>query len=676
MNDRDRAARRIDELRRLIRHHDRLYYGLAAPEISDFEYDRLFAELQRLEEEHPELASPTSPTRRVGGDPLEELASAEHRVPMLSLDNSYSLQELRAWYDRMCRELDRPPDALAAELKIDGISISLTYVGGRIATALTRGDGLMGDDVTAAARTVRGLPLEVEGAPPRLEVRGEVYMPRSAFREVNRRRREAGESEFANPRNAAAGAIRLLDSRETARRRLALWCFQVVDADGWDLVSHVESLERLGSLGFPVSPGLCRCADLGEAERFIDDVAGRRAELDFDTDGVVVKLDSIAEQRKVGATARAVRWAVAFKFPPEGVATVLEDIVVQVGRTGVLTPVAVLEPVTVAGSTVSRATLHNFDEVERLDVRIGDTVLVAKGGDVIPRVDGVAIDRRPVGSSAFPIPDRCPVCGTPVVKDPGEVALRCPNDRCPAVVASRLRHFVSRGAMEVEGLGGRLLDQLAREGLVSDAASLWDLEAEQLHELPGWGERSAAKLLQELERASRAPLHRLVFGLGIPHVGERSAKMLSQRFGSLDALAGASQEQLEEVDGVGPVMAAAIGDWFAHHENARLVARLRERGVDPRQEPAVDAVLDRPLSGLVFVITGALSEPRPRVRERLERLGATVTGSVSRKTDYLVAGNDAGSKLVRAGELGVEVLDEAGLERLVVERTGRSFWEQ
>ncbi len=671
----EEAARRIDELRRSIRHHDRLYYGRAAPEISDYEYDQLFAELKGLEEEYPELVTPTSPTQRVGGEPLDRLDSAAHRTPMLSLDNSYSVDELRAWYDRMGRELGKPPGALACELKIDGISISLIYRDSRFVSAVTRGDGLVGDDVTVAARTIRGLPLKVDGAPSQLEVRGEVYMSRSAFQEVNRLRLESGESEFANPRNATAGAIRLLNSRETARRKLAMWSYQVVEAEGWEMDSHVESLERLGLLGFPISPGLKRCSDLAEAEAFIDLAGQRRSDLDFDTDGVVVKLDALAEQRSVGATARAVRWAVAFKFPPEGVTTVLEDIIVQVGRTGVLTPVAVLEPVEVAGSTVSRATLHNFDEVARLDVRIGDTVLIAKGGDVIPRLDDVLISERQPGVEPFPIPDRCPVCSTPVERDAGEVALRCPNQRCPAVVASSLRHFVSRRAMEVEGLGEKLLDQLAREGLISDPASLWDLRAEQLEGLAGWGELSAANLLQELDRARTAPLHRLLFGLGIPHVGERSARLLARRFGSLEALAKASTEQLEEVEGVGPVVAASVEGWLAQEGHRALLARLQERGIDPTDDAVDAAAADTPLEGLTFVITGALHEPRPWIRERLEGLGAKVAGSVSGRTSFLVAGSDAGSKLNRAKELGIEVLDEDGLENLVIERTGRSFWE-
>jgi DNA ligase (NAD+) len=675
MTGRRQASRRIDELRRLIRHHDRLYYVLATPAISDFEYDQLFAELKRLEEEHPELVASTSPTQRVGGEPLDGLVQATHVLPMLSLDNSYSKDELRAWYERMCRELGRDPDGLAVELKIDGVSISLIYEGGRLVRAVTRGSGFVGDEVTVNARTIRDLPLEVDDAPPLIEVRGEVYMARSVFDQLNRHRRETDEYEFANPRNATAGAIRLLDPREAAGRRLSVWCYQLARAEGWQLGSHVEDLERLRELGFPVSPGFTRCGGLEEVERFIDRWEGRRADLDFETDGIVVKLDRSSDRDALGATARAVRWAVAYKFQPEGKTTTVRDISVQVGRTGVLTPVAILEPVSVAGSNVSRATLHNFDEVARLDVRIGDTVWITKGGEVIPKVVGVVSGQRPDDAEPFPTPRRCPVCSTTVVQEPGEVALRCPNPECPAVVASGLRHFTSRGAMEIEGLGGRLLDQLAREGLVTDAASLWLLDADRLAELPGWGVLSAGNLMRELDDARGRPLHRLLFALGMPHVGERAARLLAQRFGSLDALAAATSAELEEIEGIGPVMAAAVRDWFAEDRNRGLVKRLKENGVDPRDEVTEDSVSGS-LDGLTVVITGTLSRPRAGLKQRLEELGARVVGSVSRNTSYLLAGTDAGSKLEKARELGVEVLDEDRLEQLVRELSGRDLWEQ
>ena len=657
------VVRRVDELRDLIRHHDHRYYVLADPEITDYEYDLLFSELKELEGDFPDLQSPTSPTQRVGGEPLSGLNQVEHAVPMLSLDNSYSRDELEAWFARLCRELGHDPGGLAAELKIDGVSISLVYVDGKLERAVTRGDGTVGDDVTANARTIRQLPLEVDGLPPLVEIRGEVYLARSTLEELNNERHQEGEREFANPRNAAAGAIRLLDSRQAARRRLGLWCYQVAHAEGHEEDSHVASLEWLLELGFPVSPGLERCPGLAEVEAFIDRWEQRRHDLDYDTDGIVVKADSAAERAALGSTARSVRWAVAYKFPPEGRTTKLLDIVVQVGRTGVLTPVAVLNPVEIAGSTVSRATLHNFDEVVRLDVRIGDTVWVAKGGEVIPKVVGVVAADRGPEAQPHAVPEKCPECGTPVVRELEEVALRCPNPVCPAVTRARLRHFVARGAMEIEGLGGRLLEQLVDAGFVTDEASLWDLEADGLADLPGWGAVSANNLLGELEEARDRPLHRLLFALGIPHVGERAAKVLARRFGSLEALAAAEPEALVEVEGIGPVIAAAVTEWFAGPLRQSLVERLAERGVDPRMK--VDNGMDGSLADRVFVITGSLSRPRRELKEELEKRGASVAGSVSGKTSYLVAGENAGSKLTKARELGVEVIDETELVKML-----------
>jgi len=663
-NERDQSARRAEELRRLIRHHDHRYYILAAPEVTDFEYDQLFAELRELEGRRPELAGPSSPTQRVGGEPLEGLDQVEHAIPMLSLDNSYSRDELHSWHDRVCRELGYPPEAFAAELKIDGVSISLVYIDGKLERAVTRGDGLVGDDVTANARTIRQLPLQVDGLSEIVEVRGEVYLARSVFDDLNRDRRAAGEREFANPRNAAAGAIRLLDPREASRRRLAVWCYQLARADGHEEDSHVAALGWLGDLGFPVSPGLELCSGITEVEAFIERWEARRKDLDYDTDGIVVKVDRKSERAALGNTARSVRWAVAYKFPPEGRTTKLEDILIQVGRTGVLTPVAVLEPVLIAGSTVSRATLHNFDEVARLDARVGDTVWVTKGGEVIPKVVGVVHSERPSGSEPFASPATCPVCETPVERQVEEVALRCPNVDCPAVVGARLRHFVSRGAMEIEGLGGRSLEQLVGAGLVTDEASLWDLESETLAELPGWGEISAANLLGELDEVRARPLNRLLFALGISHVGERAAKLLAVRFGSIDGLIAADAEALEALDGIGPVIAASVTRWFAEGRNMTIVRRLAERGIDPHEQ-VEDTGGVKVLTGSTFVITGALSRPRRELKEVLENLGATVVGSVSSKTSYLVAGENAGSKLAKARELGVEVLDEAGLMKLL-----------
>ena len=658
--DRTEAARRVEELRRVVRRHDHRYYVLADPEVSDFEYDQLYGELVELERQFPELRSTSSPTQRVAGEPLKGLEQVQHAIPMLSLDNSYSKDELRAWFERVSRELGREPEGLAAELKIDGASISLIYVDGRLERAVTRGDGLVGDDVTANVRTIRQLPLIVEGLPPTVEIRGEVYLARSIFRELNRERLATGEREFANPRNAAAGAIRLLDPRQTSHRRLGVWCYQLARADGHGEDSHVAALGMLRGLGFPVSPGLQLCPGIKEVEAYIESWEEKRRDLDYDTDGIVIKIDSASERAAVGATARSVRWAVAYKFPPEGRTTRLTDIVIQVGRTGVLTPVASLEPVTISGSTVSRATLHNFDEVARLDVRIGDTVWVTKGGEVIPKVVGVVTTKRPEDAEPVIGPGVCPVCETPVEREPEEVALRCPNPACPAVVAARLRHFVSRGAMEIDGLGDRMMAQLVEAGMVTDEASLWDLDIDAVAELPGWGETSATNLLAELDEARTQPLHRLLFALGIPHVGERAARLLADRFGSLEMLAATDPEAMEEIDGVGPVIANAVAEWFADARHQNTIRRLAERGIDPHEDPRGSST-QAALAGQTFVLTGSLSRPRRELKEELEGLGATVSASVSRKTSFLVAGEKAGSKLATARELGIEILDEAGL---------------
>jgi len=669
------VASRIDELRREIRRHDHLYYVEADPEISDFEYDQLLAELQRLEASDPSLVTPDSPTQRVGGEPLEGLEQVEHAVPMLSLDNSYSKDELRAWYERAARELDHLPSGLVAELKIDGVSISLIWVDGRFERAVTRGDGRVGDDVTANARTIRALPLQLDGVSGLLEVRGEVYMPRRVFSELNAARREAGEPEFANPRNATAGSIRLLDPRLAASRRLGIWCYAVARGEDRRARRHSDDLRWLEELGLPVSPGWARCDDLDEVIARVDHWEEARIDLDFETDGVVVKLDDPVERAALGSTSRAVRWAVAYKFPPEGRTTRVLDIVVQVGRTGVLTPVAALEPVRIAGSTVSRATLHNFDEVDRLDVRVGDTVWVAKGGEVIPKVVGVVTSERDDDAPPFPTPTECPACGTAVVRIDGEVAVRCPNPVCPAVLGSRLRHFVARGAMDIDGLGEKLLDQLVTEGLVTDAASLWDLDSDRLAELPGWGRVSADNLVRELDQARRRPLERLLFGLGIPLVGERAARELARAFGSVESLAVADEEALVEVDGVGPKMAQSVRRWFADDGNRTLVERLRARGVDPRDTVDDQAADERPLEGTTVVITGTLSRPRPEVARRLEALGAKVTGSVSARTDLLLAGGEAGSKLDRARDLGIEIIDEADLDDRLRQK-GVELWSR
>ncbi|MCS7182307.1 MAG: NAD-dependent DNA ligase LigA [Thermoanaerobaculum sp.] len=658
---------RIDWLRKEIRRHEYLYYVLARPEISDFAFDQLMNELKELEAAHPHLITPDSPTQRVGGAVLEELPQVRHEIPMLSLDNSYNEGELGEWYGRVVRALGRRPDYLVAELKIDGVSLSLTYEQGVLLRAVTRGNGEVGEEVTANAKTIPTVPLRLPEELPLVEVRGEVYLPRHVFLELNRRRREEGEEPFANPRNAAAGSIRLLDSRECARRGLRFIAYQIPRLRGKDLRYHSEALELLAHWGFATNPGWRRCPDVSCVHEFIAQWGERRKSLPFDTDGVVVKVDRLSEQQALGATSKFPRWAVAYKYPPEGERTRVKAIAVQVGRTGTLTPVAELEPVRLAGTTVTRATLHNADEVARLDVRVGDTVWVEKGGDVIPKVVAVDVAQRPEGAPPFVMPGACPVCGTPVVREAGEVAIRCPNPSCPAVQKARLLHFCSRSGMDIQGLGEQRIEQLLRQGLISDPASLWDLNWQQLATLPGWGAKSAENLRIQLEEAKGRPLWRLLVALGIRHVGERAAKLLAAHFGSLDALSTAKREELEAIEGIGPTIAQSVLQFFSSPPGQELVRRLQSRGVDPR-EKGTKAATTAPLAGLAFVLTGTLSRPREQVIALLEGSGAVVSETVSRKTSFLVVGENPGSKLAKARSLGVPVLDEEGLVALLAQK--------
>ena len=660
----------VEDLRRKIRRHEYLYHVLARPEISDLEFDRLMEDLRRLEEAFPDLRSDESPTMRVGGRPLSSLESAAHVTPMLSLDNSYSEAELEEWYGRVRKALGGEAPSLTAELKIDGVSLSLVYENGVLRRAVTRGNGEVGDVVTANARPIAAIPLRLSEDLPLLEVRGEVVMTRSAFEELNRVRREEGEEPFANPRNAAAGAIRLLDPRESASRRLSFFAYQAARLQGGEVLgSHSAGLELLSRLQFPVNPGWRCCPDMAAVREFILLWGARRSELPFAIDGVVVKVDSLVFQQRLGSTSKYPRWAIAFKYPPEGERTRVLGIRIQVGRTGVLTPVADLEPVRLAGSLVSRATLHNAEEVARLDVRVGDSVWIAKGGDVIPKVVAVDPSGRQPDSKPYSMPDNCPACGSVVRREAGEVAVRCPNRACFGVARQRLLHFVSRSGMDIEGLGKRAVEQLTEEGLVSDPASLWELDPKALAGLPGWGVTSAGNLVAQLDRARQRPLWRLLAALGIRHVGERAAKLLAERFGSLGAIQAVGREELETVPGIGPRMAASLVDFFADRENLNLLERLRRAGVDPRTAPAEeDPSASAPLQGLTFVITGTLSRSRPLVKALLEQAGARVADTVSGGTSYLVAGESAGSKLARAGKLGIAVLREDELAALLQEK--------
>jgi len=648
------AAQRVEALREEIRRHERLYYVENRPEITDAEFDRLMHELQELETSHPELGSPDSPTHRVGGAPAEGFETVTHTRPMLSLENAYSWPEAEAWLTRAARILGREPKGFVAELKIDGLSISLRYEGGRLVRGATRGDGVRGDDVTTNVRTIRTVPLKIADTAP-LEIRGEVYYSKKAFERVNAEREAEGEPLFANPRNAAAGTLRLLDSRVTARRRLDAWLYGIVDASPMPRTQE-ETLTRLKSLGFPVSPHWRRCETFEDVRRFVEEWQEQRHDLGFETDGVVIKVDDRATQGELGSTAKSPRWALAYKFPAEEATTVVRDIGVNVGRTGTLTPVAFFDPVQLAGTTVKRATLHNYEDLSRKDVRVGDTVVVEKAGEIIPKVVRVILEKRPADAVPFAMPRNCPECGDPVVREEGEVATRCVNPACPAVVREALRHFCGRRAMDIEGLGEKLIDQLVGAGLLTDVASIYDLKAEDLEQLERWGEKSAGNLLAQIEKSKTNDFSRLLFALGIRHVGEKAARTLALHFGSLDALAAAGEEELQAAEEVGPNTAAAVHAWFSHPRHRELVEKLRAHGVNfeaARPARAASGVL----AGKTVVLTGTLPGiSREEAAERLEAAGARIASSVSKKTDYVVVGESAGSKLEKAKALKVRTV--------------------
>ncbi len=663
-------ADRARELRDRIRRHEELYYVHAAPEISDAEFDALMRELMAIEAADPSLCTPDSPTQRVGGRPADGFATVEHLSPMLSLDNAYDEEELRAFDERVRRGLETSgPVAYVAELKIDGLSIALTYEDGRLVRGATRGDGVRGEDVSANVRTIRALPLRLRGdATGRFEVRGEVFLPRSRFDQINEERREAGEPLFANPRNAAAGAMRNLDPALVARRGLSAWTYQIVTPGrGEGAATHAEMLERLRNWGLPVEPHWERCEGIDAVWRFCEVWRERRQTLQFETDGVVVKLDRLSLRQHLGATSKFPRWATAFKFPAQQATTRLREIAVNIGRTGAATPFAILEPVFVGGSTVSMATLHNPEDLARKDIRAGDTVIVEKAGDVIPRVVGPVLDRRPADSQPWAMPATCPVCGAALVKPEDEVVWRCENASCPAKLKRGLEHFASRYAMNIEGLGEALIDQLVERALVKDVADLYDLDVETLAGLDRMGQKSAAKLVAQIDGSKSNELWRLLNGLGIRHVGERGAQVLADEFGSIDALVAASHDQLQQVREVGPVLAASVRLWCDEPANRALLARLAAAGVRVEAPRRARSEGPGPLTGQTFVITGTLAAlSRDEAVRRIEALGGKVTGSVSRKTTYVVAGTDPGSKLEKARALAVETLDEPAFLTLIM----------
>jgi DNA ligase (NAD+) len=693
---------RVTELRRLIRHHEELYYVANQPEISDAEFDDLMRELLQLEQEHPTLVTPDSPTQRVSGRVSEGFDSVRHAEPMLSLDNAYDEDELRAFDERVRKGLadgGSSPDTIdyVAELKIDGLSIALTYLDGVFTRAATRGDGTTGEDVTRNVRTIRAIPLRLrEAVPGSIEVRGEVYLPRAAFEKMNKERAEAEEILFANPRNAAAGALRQLDPSLVAKRGLGAFTYQLVSGAGASkdaplldveaglqtrLASHADTLERLKQWGLPVEPHWKRCSGIDALVAFCAEWAEKRRTLGFDTDGVVIKVDALERRRTLGTTSKFPRWAVAFKFPAEQKTTLLKEIAVNVGRTGAVTPFAVLEPIFVGGTTVSMATLHNADDIARKDIRAGDWVIVEKAGDVIPRVVGPVLSKRPADSQPWVMPTICPECGSDLHREDEEAVWRCQNVSCPAKLQRGLEHFAGRGAMNIEGLGESLVAQLIESGLVRDYADVYHLQVDQLANLTStsvrgdgktierrFGEKNATKVIEEINRSRTNELWRLIYGLGIRHIGERGAQVLARAFGSMDALRGASLEQLQATNEIGPVLAESLRSWLDEPRNQALLDKLRSEGVRmevPESERAADAG-PKPLAGKTYVITGMLSSmSREAATSALERLGAKVAGSVSKKTTAVFVGEDAGSKAEKAKALGIPMLNEAELQALL-----------
>jgi len=656
----DSRVQRATELRQQLEHHEHQYYVLDQPEISDAEYDVLMRELKALEEAHPELSSSDSPTQRVGGQPREGFVKEAHSSPMLSLDNALNEAELREFDSRVQTLLKGEPYEYVAELKLDGLSMAAQYENGQLRQALTRGDGRVGEEVTGNARTIRSLPLRLRrnAVAAAFEVRGEVVMPRSAFERLNEEQEKQGLKRFANPRNAAAGALRALDPSVTAARRLDYFAYFLLENGKPLLASHWESLERLAAAGFKVNAHRRKCKDLDELLAFIRETEDKRDGLPYETDGVVAKIDSIAQQECLGWTSKAPRWAIAFKYAARQAETILENIEVQVGRTGALTPVAHLKPVIVGGVTVARATLHNEDEIERLGVEIGDTVLIERSGDVIPKI--VRVVEQGKQRHPFRIPKQCPICHGHIVREEGEAASRCVNASCPARLRETLLHFSARGVMDIDGLGDALVDQLLNRGIVHSVADLYQLSVPQLLELERMGEKSATKIIKNIDKSRAQPLARVLNGLGIPFVGERTAQLLAGHFGDLDEIATTSAERLEEVDEVGPKVAESIRQFFGEERNRELVEKLRKAGLQFTAEKQVKK--SGPLTGLTFVITGTLPTlKREEAKAQIEAAGGKVAGSVSSKTSYLLTGDDAGSKLDKARELNVPVLDEAGL---------------
>jgi len=663
------AKKRVATLRAEIRTHDHLYYVLAAPQIPDAEYDRLMRELKELEEAFTSLVTPDSPTQRVGGEPLAEFTTVTHQVPMLSLANVYSAEELAEWATRVRKGLVGGGDCeYVVELKVDGVAVSLLYKQGALVLGSTRGDGVRGDDITANLRTIRSLPLSLSPKNPSLlnvEARAEVYLPRKGFERLNEERERSGEPAFANPRNAAAGSLKLLDPTLVAARPLDLFVYGVAEPPGKKYATHYETLTALKQAGLRVNPHIRLCKSLEEAVSYCDEWEGKRNRLDYDIDGMVLKVNRFDQQARLGQTAKEPRWAVAYKFPAREAVTTLKAIVLRVGRTGVVTPTAELDPVELSGTTVSRATLHNEDEIKRKDIRVGDRVVIEKGGEIIPKVVRVLTEKRTGREKTFRMPEACPDCGGKLRRDEEEVAWRCENVACPAQLKRTLDHFACRAGMDIEGLGWVMVETLVDKGLVHDYGDLYSLKIKDLLSLERMGEKSASNLLAGIEASKERPYERVLFALGIRHVGLTAARVLAERFPSLDELVKAKPEEIDEIPGMGGAIAGSVTDFFSRKSNLAVIEKLRKAGVRMKVEKG-EPGKPKKLAGKTFVLTGILEKySREEAVEKIIALGGRTSDSVSKRTDYLVVGEEPGSKLAKANSLGVKVLSEEEFEKLL-----------
>ena len=656
--------KRIESLKKQITRHDRLYYTQNKPEISDFEYDGLIKELKKLESEYPQFQAADSPTQRVGGEPLKSFKTVRHKTPMLSMDNTYSHEELREFDKRVKKNLASEKPEYIVELKIDGVSVSISYENAVFLTGSTRGDGETGDDVSANLKTIRSIPLllDIENAPELIEARGEVYMSKDGFAMLNKEKEKQSEDLFVNPRNAAAGSLKLLDPKIVSKRHLNVFFYGVGYCKGIEFKSQHEALEFLKKAGLRTNPHIKKCSNMEEVLEYCDRWQKKKESLDYDIDGMVIKVDSFIHQKILGVTSKSPRWMIAYKFPAERKQTRLKDILIQVGRTGALTPVAVLDPVFVSGTTVSRASLHNQDEIERKDIRVGDMVLVEKAGEIIPQVVEVLKDKRTGAEKKFRMPDKCPVCGSKARYVEDEVAVRCDNPACAAQAKERIKHFVQRQAMDIEGIGEALIEQLVDKGMIKDYADLYSLKKEDLQVLERMGPKSAQNAIDALEKSKKSDLSRLLFGLGMRHVGEHTAEVLADRFGSLDALAKAELGELGDIYEIGPVVALSVCEFFKNPQTKRLFEKLKSKGVNTRQPKRHT---QNRLSGKSFVLTGELMHYNRHDAEGLiKSLGGRVSSSISKKTDFVVAGKDPGLKYKKAATLGIKIIDEAEFKNM------------